>query len=786
MSALAAWIESLPLEISENLKCKEKKIDFDFAHIECVDEFLFLWNEHYSPKILRIHLETKSIEPIIIRQNIKIDSLKVISRNKCQFLLISENKLKSQLHLINIKNPKEQFSYASFSSNILQIEHTSISSHTVFVLTRHNFNIIGLNDECNAITYHDRIDIQGRDLVNFCVGTPKHLHDKLLNEYNFYYGLSKFAAYFIDKHGEIYVCSPIIPNRFQCTLQLLDTLRYDFDTSNDDEDEASDELYDLWLNGTWNISVNTNMNESIINTTCQPQQAQSQPYATHNAKAQFMYQNKAIDRSIYKLNIHQTQRIKSNAFCTKIMMLDLDSFFFNEERLKKQETVQSYEDYMTNVDDEPNHIFPILIRIWSDHSIDIVCCGKAIRPSFDMNCIEFERMISHDLDDYDGFVISKNYLESNDEKQNETQNNACFIVSKCLQNLDEVIVGHTLQGIYRLQMKWLKQIPIALQAESTSTYFELLQKSTSNIEQIPLYKFYKFHTNSRHAASNAILSDLCIATRVTSNDELIILDEHLKAIHAFPLYNIDMNWDGEDEEKRTQKKKKEIEIDAYLMKPYENEKEVQQMKDALERIRPVFDIGNLPNDFSLKDPSSLKWFVENVKERMEEEMFSKLELGHLLMDERKQFIENQMKDYVVPQTQLIQDRLQQMKDSNRKLNGKITEITDNHRKLEEKIKHLQHKMKQHDSVYNNDNMKQFELMRFQSILQDFEKEMNAVEYDYNALNKLKMDAAVDKQTTKKPTRWTHQDQLHLNGKIKTKMANSNRMLKEIVDGLRQM
>eukprot|EP00483_Globobulimina_turgida_P012856 UN12880 len=191
--------------------------------------------------LVTLNASTKDIQPIIIRENIKIKSLKIISRNNKQFLLISENKLKPQIHFININQPSKHFSYQSFSSHIIQIEYSSISSNTVFVLTNHNFNIIGLNDECSEIIYHDRINVLGKHLINFCLGIPKHLHDKLFNEYNFYYGFSKFAVYFINKFGEIYACSPIITNKFQCSFQTLDALKLHFNLYNDthtDQDHA--------------------------------------------------------------------------------------------------------------------------------------------------------------------------------------------------------------------------------------------------------------------------------------------------------------------------------------------------------------------------------------------------------------------------------------------------------------------------------------------------------------------------------------------------------------------
>ena len=136
------WIETLPAEIAANELCKQNKIDFDFTHIECVDNYVFLWKDGYS-KILKIHLETKQISPIIIPPNIKIFSLKIISKNNKQYLFIAENKIRPQIYLININNPSiiKPFPYNRFSSRIIQIEFTTISSNTIYVLTHDNFKL---------------------------------------------------------------------------------------------------------------------------------------------------------------------------------------------------------------------------------------------------------------------------------------------------------------------------------------------------------------------------------------------------------------------------------------------------------------------------------------------------------------------------------------------------------------------------------------------------------------------------------------------------------------------
>merc|ERR1711933_19899 len=201
-------------------------------------------------------------------------------------------------------------------------------------------------------------------------------------------------------------------------------------------------------------------------------------------------------------------------------------------------------------------------------------------------------------------------------------------------NLDELIIGHTLEGLYRLKMNWLNNVPFELNKGMTE-YFKLLQDSTSDIEQIPLYKFYM---NSKEKAYNAILSDLCISHN-QNNDELIILDEHLKQIHVFPLYNIDINKlnalddDIKEESKDDNKYDADIDtkFDMNIMKPFRTDN-IKEIEANLKNI--IFDINRFPKDFDLQNPNSLKWFIENIKIKIEKEIFDKMELGHLLMDER--------------------------------------------------------------------------------------------------------------------------------------------------------
>merc|ERR1712176_1042101 len=122
----------------------------------------------------------------------------------------------------------------------------------------------------------------------------------------------------------------------------------------------------------------------------------------------------------------------------------------------------------------------------------------------------------------------------------------------------------------------------------------------------------------------------------------------------------------------------------------------------------------------------------------------------------------------------IDDKVKQINNNNDKLKNKMIQIINNHKDLENKIKSLQTKMEQHDNFYNNNNN---ELIKFKCILQDYQKELNASNYDYNMLNQYKIPNNNDN------IQWTKQDMLHLKGKIKNSIKKSDQMLKQIVNGL---
>ena len=640
------------------------------------------------------------------------------------------------------------------------------------------------------------MNIAGKHLINFTLGTPKHLHDKLFNEYNFCYGFSKFAAYFINKHGEISICSPVIPHKFQSSLPSIDALRYHFkanNTVNDDTEEEQtgfdedNQLFDLWLNQTWNVSVineNTSrniLNESILNQSCLPTIGQQTAYASYNAKSQFIdnENNQEIYRGIYKLNILQTNKKKNNDTCTKIIMLDLDSFFFNDQ-LKQinKKIIDENEEY--DFDDiAPTNILPIFIRIWSDHSIDIVCCKNAIHPSWNI----YDKNNSKILSSFDAIVICKNYLDFNDK------DNQFFMIQKCVQNLDELIFGHNFEGLYRLKMNWLNKIPFELN-QGLLKYFQFLQNCDTNIEQIPLYKFYM---NSQQRAYNAILSDLCISKYNNNynqnNDQLIILDENLKKIHVFPLFNIDVNkmnesvlLDQNDDDNKyenddwssTQKKEKKYELDTKfdmnIMKPFDISN-IEEIKENLKNIK--FNFNQFPQDFSLSDPKSLKWFVENIKIKIEREIFDKMELGQVMMSERKAFIENDLYEYIIPQVTLIQDKTRQISKNNENLKNKLSEIMDNQKDLENKICSMQIKINElNDNFCNNNNL---ELNRYKHILKDYKKEYDALIYSFNQLNQYK----IPNRNLHENINIGNQEIKHLQAKIKKSLIHSHKKIQQM-------
>ena len=173
----------------------------------------------------------------------------------------------------------------------------------------------------------------------------------------------------------------------------------------------------------------------------------------------------------------------------------LDTFVFNEPRLQNCNLLVN--------------IFPIFVRIWSDRRIDTVCCTQPISPSY----------ASKQSQQCDAVILERHYLE------NERENSQFFMAQKCAQNLDELLIGHSFDGLIRLKMKWLNAMPLAL-SEGMDEYLNLLKNAKSKISQIPLAKF-----------ETALLTDLC----VLESDDLVILDEHNKQIRVYPLFNMKLN-----------------------------------------------------------------------------------------------------------------------------------------------------------------------------------------------------------------------------------------------------
>lgn len=282
-----------------------------------------------------------------------------------------------------------------------------------------------------------------------------------------------------------------------------------------------------------------------------------------------------------------------------------------------------------------------------------------------------------------------------------------------------------------------------------------------------------------------MLSDLCILDLM--NDDFVILDEHKKQIRVIPLFDIEMNKlneialiDNDDDKKKGNEQKNDAQIedkfDLNVMKEfkvdeigqYENWKQLKKAKNI------SFEV---PNDFDLMNPISLQWFIENIKLKIERQIFDKMELGNLLMNERREFIENQMNEYMLPQKQMIRDKVKQINQNNVRLKKKIRQIIKNQSELETKLKNLQNRMKQNDA---NDNENKNELIKFLCILQDFDKECNASQYDYNQLEQIKV------QSKQKQTKLTKQDLFHLQSKIKASLTNSDKMLKAMIYGLQQL
>ena len=89
-----------------------------------------------------------------------------------------------------------------------------------------------------------------------------------------------------------------------------------------------------------------------------------------------------------------------------------------------------------------------------------------------------------------------------------------------------------------------------------------------------------------------------------------------------------------------------------IIKPFDEE--IEKIKNLKNIIFNTNDM-RFPSNFDLSHPQSLSWFVIILRLKWKW-YISKLSY-HLMMNERKQFSENQLNDYMIPQISLIEDKI---------------------------------------------------------------------------------------------------------------------------------
>lgn len=353
-----------------------------------------------------------------------------------------------------------------------------------------------------------------------------------------------------------------------------------------------------------------------------------------------------------------------------------------------------------------------------------------------------------------------------------------FVVQKCVQNLDEVVLGHAIEGVYRLKMKWLQNVPFALH-QDVATYFDLLQKSTSTMQHIAMFEFYGFNGDG---ADTALLADCCILRANAyhqTEDSLILLDANLKpelkALRVMALCSADTVQSvlEEDKPKAIKSKgaeSKKISRDINLVKPFEMT-EIEEVGRNLKALLRSFK--TLPSDFSISNVDSLRWFLDNVKERVEREVFEKMDVVHLLMDERRHFIETQTEEYIAPQIQVIEGRVGQIVQSNQELREKAQLILKNQEELESKIKGLMGRTSGTSQMGSNSSLEALRL-----VLLNSEKAVMAATADFKQFEQYKLSDPTWKMDDGVPA--------HLEAHMKRLCKNSDQMLKEQTRGVKEV
>merc|ERR1712154_512577 len=108
----------------------------------------------------------------------------------------------------------------------------------------------------------------------------------------------------------------------------------------------------------------------------------------------------------------------------------------------------------------------------------------------------------------------------------------------------------------------------------------------------------------------------------------------------------------------------------------------------------------------------------------------------------------------VPQMQMIKDKVAQIQTNNKRLKEKIAQMINLQNGMNEKLNALSNKMRQNTENNGND------LYKFECILQDYDKEVCASQFDYNQLKQIKM------AKNAKLKQWKKSDLVHLQKQIK--------------------
>jgi len=271
----------------------------------------------------------------------------------------------------------------------------------------------------------------------------------------------------------------------------------------------------------------------------------------------------------------------------------------------------------------------------------------------------------------------------------------------------------------------------------------------------------------------SMLSDLCLWSHAHCDDDLIVLDAHLRRLHLVPLrptmtLSADMN--SSTNANANARGREEVKMASpVLLSAFELD-----LHSVSESVKRIFG-QSLPPSFALSSPSSLKWVLENIKRRVESEVIGPLESARLSMAERECLVSSQCAEFVRPQMRLLNDKARQIRENNEKLKRKVRTLSENHKEMTERVLRVKERMKGREGESAKNEFK------FSAVLREYEREYAAAAFDLKQLEQYEM-----RKQGPADMEWTSQDRLHLERKIKTSLTESDQMLKQIVNGLQQL